>query len=138
MNDLLLSLAMAALGQLGGFGAAPGMGGGPGIGIGPGMGYGPGLGAGPGIRIGIRGGGGPLGVPTPSGGYPGGRPAPVYPGGINPGAGYPGRGYPQAGSPGPGTRLVPGYPTTALPQRPGNVGAAPSSEAEAFGLAPYR
>ena len=112
MNDLLLSLAMAALGQLGGYGAAPGMGGGPGIGYGPGMG--------PGIRIGIRGGGSPMGVPLPYGGYPGRVPAPVYPGGITPGTGYP------------------GYPTTALPQRPSSAGPAPSSEAEAFGLAPYR
>lgn len=101
MNDLLLSLAMAALGQLGGYGAAPGMGGGPGIGYGPGMG--------PGIRIGIRGGGSPMGVPLPYGGFPG-----------------------------QGTRIVPGYPTTAMPQRPSSAGPAPSSEAEAFGLAPYR
>ena len=155
MNDLLLSLAMAALGQLGGYGAAPGLGGGPGIGNGPGigypagMGYRPGLGAGPGIqfapgsmgpgiRIGIRGGGAPMGVPLPYGGYLGGGPTPLYPGGISPGAGYPGQGYPRGGFPGQGTRIVPGYPTTALPLRPGNAGTAPSSEAEAFGLAPYR
>jgi hypothetical protein len=130
MNDLLLSLAMAALGQLGGYGAAPGMGGGPGIGYGPGMG--------PGIRIGIRGGGSPMGVPLPYGGYPGGGQAPVYPGGITPGTGYPVQGYPRGGFPGQGTRLVPGYPTTAMPQRPASAGLAPSSEAEAFGLAPYR
>ena len=37
MNDLLLSLAMAALGQLGGFGAAPGYGAPPGFGAAPGM-----------------------------------------------------------------------------------------------------
>jgi hypothetical protein len=130
MNDLLLSLAMAALGQLGGYGAAPGMGGGPGIGYGPGMG--------PGIRIGIRGGGSPMGVPLPYGGYHGRGQAPVYPGGITPGTGYPVQGYPRGGFPGQGTRLVPGYPTTAMPQRPSSAGAAPSSEAEAFGLAPYR
>lgn len=130
MNDLILSLAMAALGQLGGYGAAPGMGGGPGIGYGPGMG--------PGIRIGIRGGGSPMGVPLPYGGYSGSGPAPVYPGGITPGTGYPVQGYPRGGFPGQGTRLVPGYPTTAMPQRPASAGLAPSSEAEAFGLAPYR
>lgn len=127
MNDLLLSLAMAALGQLGGYGATPGMGGGPGIGIGPGMGYRPGLGAGPGIRIapgmghgiriGIRGGGVPIGMPVPYGGYPASGPVPVYPGGITPGT---------------------GYPITTMPQRPSSARPAPSSEAEAFGLAPYR
>jgi hypothetical protein len=136
MNDLLLSLAMAALGQLGGYGAAPGMGGGSGIGIGPGMGYPQGMG--PGIRIGIQGGGVPMGMRPPYGGYPGGGLAPGYPAGINRGTGYPGQGYPRGGFPGQGTRLVPGYPTTALPQRPSNGGPAPSSEAEAFGLAPYR
>jgi len=137
MNDLLLSLAMAALGQLGGYGAAPGMGGGPGIGIGPGSGYGPGMGyrpgpgagpgiqiapggMGPGIRIGIRRGGVPMGVPLPYGGYAGSGPAPVYPGGNTPGTGER------------------GYPTTAMPQRPSSARPAPSSEAEAFGLAPYR
>jgi hypothetical protein len=96
---------------------------------------------GPGIRIGIRGGGVPMGVPLPYGGYPGSGPTPLYPGGISPGAGYPGQGYPRGGYPGQGTRIAPGYPgypTTALPQRPGNAGPAPSSEAEAFGLAPYR
>ena len=155
MNDLLLSLAMAALGQLGGYGAAPGMGGGSGIGIGPGSGYGPGIGygpglgagpgiqmapggMGPGIRIGIRGGAFPMGVPLPYGGYSGSGPAPVYPGGITPGTGYPVQGYPRGGFRGQGTRLVPGYPTTAMPRRPSSAGPAPSSEVEAFGLAPYR
>ncbi len=111
MNDLLLSLAMAALSQLGGYGAAPGMGGGTGA---------------------------PMGVPLPYGGYPGSGPAPVYPGGITPGTGYQVQGYPRGGFPGQGTRLVPGYPTTAMPQGPSSAGPAPSSEAEAFGLAPYR
>ena len=105
MNDLLLSLAMAALGQLGG----PGLGnqgfGGPGFGAQGLGGLIPGL-ARPG-RIGLM--PGPYGI---NGGFPGqGYPGSGYPGSGYPGNGYPGRAIPPAG-------LVP---------RPGGVnGSAPS------------
>jgi len=159
MNDLLLTLAMAALGQLGGYGAAPGIGPGPGMGV-P-QGIPPGLvgGIGPGIRIGISG-PGLQGLPGGYGGYGGygvpgqGYPRPGYPGAGGMGPGYPGGGYPIGAYPGiysgglaprggigrPGVPLGLPAPQGLQPRQPVMAApvAPPSSEAEAFGLAPYR
>ncbi len=154
MNNLLLSLAMAALGQFGGIGGGIGgaPGGAPGLGIGIGGGLRPGYpGAGmpgligPGGRITLMPASpyGRFGAGQPGGGYPGGG----YPGGGYPGGfpgGYPGSGYPGlrigGGMPGGDGRLYPeGYPGSGSVQPPQQgAPSIPSSEAEAFGLTPYR
>lgn len=141
MNNLLLSLAMAALGQFGGLGGGIGPGGG--IVIGPG-GLGPG-GFAPGAGITIRGG---MAPGYPGGGFPAGPRYPgglqgVYPGGmVRPFPGrVPGGSFP-GGMPG-GISGLPGGPWQRLPDAGNGITqaptpAVPSSEAEAFGLAPYR
>ena len=144
MNDLLFTLAMAALGQFGG----PVMGPGPGMGVPPGLMPVMGGGIGPGIRIGIIGPG--VGrIPIGIGGY--GSPVQGYPRRPYPAPGYPGQSYPIGAYPYPGA-ITPrnGFGPPVIPYGmagPGAIqprlpqlrdGAPPSSEAEAFGLAPYR
>ena len=151
MNNLLLSLAMAALGQFGGIGGGIGgaPGGAPGFGIGiGGGGLRPGYpGAGLPALIDLGGGRITLMPASPYGRFGGGQPG-AYPGGGYQGGGFPG-GYPGSGNPGVrigggipggyGPRYPDRYPGSGSVQSPQQgAPSIPSSEAEAFGLTPYR
>ena len=127
----------------------------PGMGMGQGLVPGLGVGIGPGVRIGV-GVNGLGGMPTPygssglpgrrypgAGGYGGGG----YPIRMAPGAGLPDQGHPGGmagggfpGGPGfgQGPRIGQAIPIQPQPLPREQPASPPSSEAEAFGLAPYR
>ncbi len=118
MNNLLFSLAMAALGQFTGLGGG-GFGGGFG---GPGLGFGPGVG-------GSRYGGGypgPMGLAIPGRGQPGIGIGIGMPGMGLPGNGFPGVGVPGVGGPG-GIALAP-RPYGSQPLNPGLSNATPAMQ----------
>jgi hypothetical protein len=121
MNNLLFSLAMAALGQFTGLGGG-GFGGGYGS---PGLGFGPGVG-GPRYGGGYQ---GPMGLAIPGRGQIGigmGMPGMGFPGTGVPSNGFPGVGVPGSGGRG-GIALAP-RPYGSQPLNPGSSNPTPAMQ----------